>query len=324
MGPGNKRSKTENHLAKKAHSPIADTEDELSSTDDETDPEKRKRSTEITYRPLEIDSDLESDLSGTGPRSRKNVLSRDFDPVLNNNVGVASFPVVLPKEKPVDPEEDENLRERRKSRFSRSMLNVNSLSPVQERASREYREFESRSDNDDGFSKTDSFEYAPKAARRGAKPKKLEPYRLTGDFNEVGIPTVELDKEPISPTSPVIKIQSIQASQENFQGHMSRDGLDKILSYQETDPGSPVSPINLDEYTLEDVVAEPQVPPLPSSPPPQSTDSSGIGSSLLSDTEEKNVVENMTSKSRSREHLDRARTPTSPSGRKLPPLTTDF
>lgn len=276
---------------------VAETEDELdSSSDDEANSQKQKRSTEIAYKPLELDSDLESDLSGTGPRSRKNIFSKDFDPVLNN-IGIASFPKLA------------------NSRTGRSMQNVHSLSPVQERI----KEFESKSDNDDGFSNTDSFEYAPKASPRPGKTgsdatTKWEPYRLTGDFNEVGIPTLDLDNEPVSPTSPVIKIQSIQATQENFQGHMSRENLDKISSYEKlNDPASPHSPLNVQDYKVTDIVAEPEVPPLPQSPPPQSSGSSGIGSSLLSDTDEKNggpVINKAVSKSR--EHLDRESPATSP------------
>ncbi|XP_046476603.1 solute carrier organic anion transporter family member 2A1 isoform X1 [Neodiprion pinetum] len=320
LGPGNIRTKSTEPAVTEART-AAETEDELdSSTDDETHTVGRKRSTEIAYRPLELDSDVEIDLSSAGPRTRRNVISRDFDPVLNN-IGIASFPTQdSPKPAIESDEEDGVYRERRKSRPSRSMQNVSSLSPVQERV----REFESRSDNDDGFSKTDSFEYSAKAPQR---PKKItpelaarrEPYRLTGDFNEVGIPILDLDKEPTTPLSPGFQIQSIQASQDNFQGHLSRENLDKIPVYDPSkELGSPESPIKSEQYKLEDVVAEPEVPPLPTSPPPQSSGSSGFGSLPLSDVEENKAS------ARSRENLGSDSPSTSPGGTKLLTLITDF
>lgn len=328
MGSGNPRSNSRNPTVKELTSPaqtVAETEDELdSSSEDETDQRRPKKSSEIAYRPLELDSDVESELNGTGPRTRKNVLSKDFDPVLNN-VGVASFPVQNRQRSVSSDEEDDSvdLRERRRSRPSRSMQNVNSLSPVQERI----REFESRSDNDDGFSKTDSFEYAPKTSQSLANgpSSKREPYRLTGDFNEVGLPIFELEKEPVSPTSPVIKIQSIQASQEDFMKHLNGQNLDKTLTNKEKIE-SPMDPSKNEDYNLEDVVAEPEVPPLPTSPPPQSTASSGFGSLPLSESEDKidDNPEIYNAMSRSRDNLGEASPAASPSGRKLPTLITDF
>ncbi|XP_012256142.2 solute carrier organic anion transporter family member 74D [Athalia rosae] len=333
LGAGNTRTDRSapaiNEVIHPVHSTILETEDELdSSSDDEKSPNSRQRSTEIAYRPLELESDVESDLNGTGPRSRKNVLGKDFDPVLNN-IGIASFPVQKSQNKTSSSDEEDYPHEERRRSRTKSIQKINSLSPVQERV-KETDSERNGNDNDDGFSKTDSFEYAPRNEGKigAAKPKSPlpVPYRVTGDFNEVGIPILELDKEPISPTSPVFKIQSIQATQNNFQGHMSRENLDKLPTFREDDiPRSPDSrPVSSEEYKLEDIIAELEVPSLPNSPPPQSSTSSGFGSLPLSEAEEKPAGSTADRATRgSRESIDRS-TPTSPSGRKLPTLITDF
>jgi hypothetical protein len=75
VGPGDKRV-TKNQSNTSIQN--TGTDDELDSSDSSQFPRKSSLS-QVSYRPLEIDSDVESDLSGTAPRSRKCIPSTDLD-----------------------------------------------------------------------------------------------------------------------------------------------------------------------------------------------------------------------------------------------------
>lgn len=131
-----------------------ETEDELSSSDEES---KKDSSSKVAYRPLDLDSDVESDLSSVGPRSRRRVLSKDYDLVFGSDQ--ASGKNSQPRREFPNPDNYEDPRLNRKMRY------------------------EDQNGFIDGSSRTGSFEFAKK--RQGNEtPKK-------GDFNEVGIPIVD-------------------------------------------------------------------------------------------------------------------------------------
>lgn len=81
LGPGNRR-KTGNETPVQQDPPRKqkirnlETDDELDSSSDES---KKTSSPKIAYKPLELDSDVESELGSTAARSRKRVLNKDYD-----------------------------------------------------------------------------------------------------------------------------------------------------------------------------------------------------------------------------------------------------
>lgn len=81
LGPGNRR-KTSNETPVQQDPPRKqkirnlETDDELDSSSDES---KKTSSPKIAYKPLELDSDVESELGSTAARSRKRVLNKDYD-----------------------------------------------------------------------------------------------------------------------------------------------------------------------------------------------------------------------------------------------------
>ncbi|XP_015609200.1 solute carrier organic anion transporter family member 1A5 [Cephus cinctus] len=295
LGPGDRRNETS--LPLKSLSVVeeknVESADELDSSSDEGNEEKNS-SPKIAYKPLELDSDVESDLSSVGPRSRRRVKSKEFDPVLNN-VGIASFPVTG-KAFP-NPDDYGNPRSSPKPN---SLLSSDSLSPVHEGPP------ESDIRNQDGFSLTNSFEYTRKKKPNGLL-KNSEPYRLTGDFNEVGIPIAE---SPTNSPEPTVEIQSIQITMPVYGA--SQDDLNVARSSIESLGGN-VS------YHLEDVVAEPEVPALPVRPPSRGQTSSGFGS--LPDVEGTGTPLPLSPSSilKSQESLNSGSSRDRP-----PPLNTDF
>ncbi|KOC65602.1 Solute carrier organic anion transporter family member 1A5 [Habropoda laboriosa] len=159
LGPGDRRTNSKSSLNQLSQTGKSDTrgldsEDELSSSDED---QKKGSSTNVEYRPLDIDSDVESDLSSVEPRSRKRIISKDYEPVYNNDQSVYAK-AALPKYKHPNPNNDGD-----------SKLNK--------------AEYKDQNENADGFSKTSSFEFSRKRPDDGTQNK--------GDFNEVGIPIVD-------------------------------------------------------------------------------------------------------------------------------------
>ncbi|KAI4477176.1 hypothetical protein M0804_012997 [Polistes exclamans] len=151
LGPGDRR-RTSNDKPVQRDPPrkqmVLETEDELDSSSDES---KKDFSPKVAYKPLELDSDVESDLGSVAARSRKRVASKDYDEFTErSNSSMSSKKREFP-----NPDEYGD------PRLLRNVLK------------KDWRSYE------DGSSKTSSFEYSK------AGPSKK------GDFNEIGIPIVE-------------------------------------------------------------------------------------------------------------------------------------
>ncbi|XP_006616873.1 solute carrier organic anion transporter family member 1A5-like [Apis dorsata] len=91
LGPGDRRTDSKISLnqpsqAQKSKIRNTDSEDDLSSSDEEG---KKDSSPKVAYRPLDIDSDVESDLSSIEPRSRKRIMGRDYESVYNSDTSSA-------------------------------------------------------------------------------------------------------------------------------------------------------------------------------------------------------------------------------------------
>ncbi|XP_032662579.1 solute carrier organic anion transporter family member 74D-like isoform X2 [Odontomachus brunneus] len=130
-----------------------DSEDELYSSSDES---KKRSSPQVAYTPLELDSDIESDLSSTEPRSRKRVSSKDYDHTYNH--------------------EDDSSSSKNSSIIRRFPNPDHYEDPRRAR----YRK---QNGYQDGSRKTTSFEFQ----RKGQESDVFK----QGDFNEVGIPIVD-------------------------------------------------------------------------------------------------------------------------------------
>ncbi|XP_026672607.1 solute carrier organic anion transporter family member 2B1-like [Ceratina calcarata] len=84
IGPGDRRTNSKSSLNSKSSQTRKprirniDSEDELGTSDDER---KTNSNPNIDYAPLDIDSDVESDLSSAEPRSRKRIVGIHYDPV---------------------------------------------------------------------------------------------------------------------------------------------------------------------------------------------------------------------------------------------------
>ncbi|XP_076395586.1 solute carrier organic anion transporter family member 1A5 [Megachile rotundata] len=81
LGPGDRRTDSKSSLNKlpqnrKSEIRRLDSEDELSSSDEDV---MQDSSPKVAYRPLDIDSDVESDLVHAPARSRKRIPSKDYD-----------------------------------------------------------------------------------------------------------------------------------------------------------------------------------------------------------------------------------------------------
>ncbi|XP_018401297.1 PREDICTED: solute carrier organic anion transporter family member 1A5 [Cyphomyrmex costatus] len=131
-----------------------DSDDELDSSSDES---KKRSNTRVAYTPLELDSDVETDLNSVGPRSRKRVPSKDYDQTQDEKDHPSSRKSSLKRRFP-NPDHYEDPR-RSRNRF---------LNPT---------------GYQDDSSKTNSSELAKKG-QESEVPKQ-------GNFNEVGIPIVD-------------------------------------------------------------------------------------------------------------------------------------
>ncbi|XP_078038590.1 solute carrier organic anion transporter family member 74D isoform X2 [Augochlora pura] len=168
LGPGDRRSGSKSSLSLASQSRRSDvrtldSEDDLSSSDGEG--ARKDSSPKVAYKPLELDSDVESDLSSTAPRSRKRIHSKDYDRVYDDTI-----PSVL-----------------------MSPMRREFPDPANYGDPREARQQQPRQNGYvDGSRKTNSFEYSKNdQARRG-------------DFNEVGIPVVD-ENPATPPNSSFIK-----------------------------------------------------------------------------------------------------------------------
>ncbi|XP_054014166.1 solute carrier organic anion transporter family member 3A1 [Hylaeus anthracinus] len=78
LGPGDRRTDSKSSLNKISKVRNLETEDELSSSDEVA---MKNLNSKVPYVPLDLDSDVESDLSNAEPRSRKRIHSKDYDRV---------------------------------------------------------------------------------------------------------------------------------------------------------------------------------------------------------------------------------------------------
>lgn len=193
LGPGNRRTGSKSSLSQASqsrHSDIRnlDSEDELSTTDDEG---KKDGSTKIAYKPLELDSDVESDLGSAEPRSRRRIVSKDYDRVYDDEQ--PSFAISsLPRREFPNPANYED------PRLSRRVQPVDQNGFI------------------DGSQKTNSFEYSRKAQEKDARKK--------GDFNEIGIPVVE--PYPSSPNTSSTFARDVKSLIDQYE-HNSDQGNDQ-------------------------------------------------------------------------------------------------
>lgn len=167
-----------------------DSEDELDSSSDES---KIRSSTRVAYTPLEIDSDVESDLSSVGPRSRKRVPSKDYDQPPDENDRSSSKNSSLKRRFP-NPDHYEEPQRNQSSRFkSPSGYQNDSL-------------------------KTSSSEFAKKGQESNV-PKQ-------GDFNEVGIPIVDPFPESNSGTTNTAHLKDVKSLIDRYEQNASQETLD--------------------------------------------------------------------------------------------------
>nr|XP_034185770.1 solute carrier organic anion transporter family member 74D-like [Osmia lignaria]XP_034185771.1 solute carrier organic anion transporter family member 74D-like [Osmia lignaria] len=80
LGPGDRRTDSKSSLNQISQTPRStmrylDSEDDLSSSDDD----RKDPSPKVAYKPLDLDSDVESDLVNVPPRSRKRISSKEYD-----------------------------------------------------------------------------------------------------------------------------------------------------------------------------------------------------------------------------------------------------
>lgn len=169
-----------------------DSEDELDSSSDES---KKRSSTRVAYTPLELDSDVESDLNGVGPRSRKRISSKDYDQTQDENDRLSSKNTALERRFPnpdhyKDPQRDRNSR----------LKNPNGY-------------------QDDSL-KTSSFEFA----KKGQESDVLK----QGDFNEVGIPIVyPFPNEKGNSGTNTAHLKDVKSLIDRYEQNASQETLDE-------------------------------------------------------------------------------------------------
>lgn len=165
-----------------------DSEDELSSSSDES---KKRSSPRVAYTPLELDSDIESDLNSTAARSRKRVSSKDYDHTSNHENGSSSSKNSSIKRRFPNPDHYGDPRRARNAKYKKQNGYL------------------------DGSRKTSSFEFR-------AKGQESDVFKQ-GDFNEIGIPVVDPDGKGDSTNTPHSDVKSLidqyeqNASQETIE-----------------------------------------------------------------------------------------------------------
>ncbi|KZC05247.1 Solute carrier organic anion transporter family member 1A5 [Dufourea novaeangliae] len=216
LGPGDRRTGSKSSLSQASQSRRSeirnlDSEDELSSSDEE---EKKNSSSKVAYRPLDLDSDVESDLSNTEPRSRRRILSKDYDIAYDDSQPSSATSSVPRREFP----NPANYEDPRLARMTNPADQNGFI---------------------DGSSKTNSFEYSTKGHGNETQKK--------GDFNEIGIPIVDPDL-PKNNDQPFIKdVKSLinqyehnaeQQIDEDHESVRSGESGNHRLEYSQTTGGS--------------------------------------------------------------------------------------
>ncbi|EFN79491.1 Solute carrier organic anion transporter family member 1A5 [Harpegnathos saltator] len=175
-----------------------DSEDELYSSSDES---KKGSSPRVAYTPLELDSDIESDLSSTGPRSRKRVPSKDYDQTSYNV-----------------PEEDSA------SSSKNSSINRRFPNPDHYEDPRRTKNAKFRNQNgyQDGSCKTSSFEFSAKGQESDVLNQ--------GDFNEVGIPIMDPfpdGKGDLVPANTDAHSKDVKSLIDQYEQNASQEAIDE-------------------------------------------------------------------------------------------------
>ncbi|XP_072767237.1 solute carrier organic anion transporter family member 1A5 isoform X2 [Anoplolepis gracilipes] len=190
LGPGDRRSTGSNlptnHNSRSTIQNL-DSEDELDSSSDES---KKRSSSRIAYAPLELDSDIESDLSSTGPRSRKRISSKDYDENDRSSSKNSSIKRWFP-----NPDHYEDPLRARSSRFKKS------------------------NGCQDGFSKTGSFEFSKKGQESNVSKQ--------GDFNEVGIPIVDPFPEGKDNSGDTMHSKDVKSLIDRYEQNVSQETLNE-------------------------------------------------------------------------------------------------
>lgn len=240
VGPGDRR------VAKDQSNASMDTDDELDSSDG-SQVARKDSASQVSYKPLELDSDVESELSGTAGRSRKRVLSNDFEEPQKPQFGVKTpfgdmrFP---------NPDNYEDPRCIRSSRINTPSLAAKSISNLEN-----YKSFEK-----------------PLSASKG-------------DFNELGIPLVESYEATIkgsttSLRSPTVMLTLQQLDREPSREYFGPSGyIHKPVSRKndsaEMEENRKFRLENLMQHSID---YPPPVPTSPIRPPSRDQASSGFGS----------------------------------------------
>ncbi|XP_031830619.1 solute carrier organic anion transporter family member 3A1 [Nomia melanderi] len=194
LGPGNRRTGSKSSLSQASQSRQSDirnldSEDELSSTDDDG---KKDSSPKVAYKPLDLDSDVESDLGSAEPRSRRRILSKDYDRVYNSDQPSSAMSSLPRREFPNPANYDD-------PRLSRRLQPMDQNGYI------------------DGSRKTNSFEYSKKGQEKDAQKK--------GDFNEVGIPIVESYPSSMNTSSPFARdVKALIDQYEHNSDHTNDQG----------------------------------------------------------------------------------------------------
>lgn len=188
LGPGDRRTTVNLSTTPNSRSTIGnlDSEDELDSSSDES----KKQS--VAYRELEIDSDVESDLSSTGPRSRKRISgNKEYYQIYYKDDD-------NPPSSPPPPTEESSVK--------RSFPNPDHYQDPQVA-----KNIGSSITYLDGSSKTGSFEFAKR--------------RQQGDFNEIGIPIVNpLPHERDNPNT--MELKDVKSLIDRYEQNASQESLD--------------------------------------------------------------------------------------------------
>lgn len=275
LGPGDRRnngvaSNAQSLEASKSKMRNEDTDDELDSSSDEEGASKRKMlgsSPQISYKPLELDSDVESDLSSIGPRSRRRVTSsisedlhKDYPANTSSSTNKRHFP---------NPDDYEDpLRKSSLFNAAASQRNGKSLDDLES------------TNTQGGFSRTNSFEFA-----KNKFNKKESTKSHAGDFNEVGIPVmtplVAASILTTSPSSgPAVSQQEVKVLLPRHQKQVSQERLETIRSLLDSVDETRRHHMENDVLREEENENYPDVPPpIRGQPPSRDQASSGFGSS---------------------------------------------
>ncbi|XP_070149152.1 solute carrier organic anion transporter family member 2A1 [Polyergus mexicanus] len=191
LGQGDRRSTGSNPPTNhNSRSTIRNLDSEDEQLDSSSDESKKGSSPRVAYAPLELDSDVESDLGSTRPRSRKRVSSKDYDendPSSSKNSSIKRwFP---------NPDHYEDSLRARNSRF---------------RKSNGYQ---------DGSSKTGSFEFSKKGQESNASKQ--------GDFNEVGIPIVDPFPEGKGNSGDTMHSKDVKSLIDRYEQNVSQETLNE-------------------------------------------------------------------------------------------------